>query len=58
MCLYMYRKNDLEILFSRTTGLEKLTITWKHSNIAQKQVCENHGPRGLGGATNEETVFT
>jgi hypothetical protein len=48
--------SDLKV-FSRTTGPEKLKFTWKLSDIAQKQVYLNYGPRGSGRATIGETVL-
>jgi hypothetical protein len=48
----------LKIFFSRTTGPGKFKFTWKLADIVQIQVCSNHGPRGSGGATIGETIFT
>jgi hypothetical protein len=43
---------------SRTTDPEELRFTLKLSDIAQIWACTNYGPRGLGGATKGETIFT
>jgi hypothetical protein len=48
-------ENTLNI-FSRTTGLEKLKLTL--SDMLQKQICKKHDPRGSGGGTKMESVFT
>ena len=32
-------------------GLEKLKFAWDSSDIEEKEVCSNHGPWGLAGAT-------
>jgi hypothetical protein len=49
--------NHLKI-FSRTTKPEKLRFTQELPDIVQIQVCTNHGPWGLDGATFWETIFT
>ena len=56
MCLYI--GNIIENLLLRTTEPEKFKFTWKLSEIVQIQFCSNHGPRGSGGATIGETIFT
>jgi hypothetical protein len=50
----LYRKNILK----STTKPGKFKFTWQFADIVQIQVCSNHGPRGSGGATIGETIFT
>jgi hypothetical protein len=50
--------DHLKIFFSRTTGPGKFKFTRKLAVVVQIQVCSNHGPRGSGGATIGETIFT
>jgi hypothetical protein len=45
-------------IFCGTTEPEELIFTGKLSDIMLIQVCSNHGPQGLGGATIRKTIFT
>jgi hypothetical protein len=53
--MYLYRKNILQIFFSKTFGLEKLNFIYEkktHSDIVKKSC-----PQGSGWVTIDETVF-
>jgi hypothetical protein len=52
------KEKCLKIFFSRITKPERFKLTWQFADIVQMQVCSNHGPRGLGGATIGKTIFT
>jgi hypothetical protein len=55
---YIYIGKYLKIFFSRTTEPEKFKFTWKLPDIVQIQICPNECPRGSGGATIGEIIFT
>ena len=46
------------MFFSRTTGPEKLKLTWKHSWVVQILNCSNHDPHMQGRVTMGSQYFT
>jgi hypothetical protein len=41
----------LKIFFPKTIGPEKFRSVWKLSDIVQRQICQNLGPKGWGRVT-------